>query len=262
MKSAIIHFEPVFSRWDQSLFTRKAFKNVKSEINVNDKQILIYNIPVWKEKPSEKMMLRFISYLKEEEIDTILLSDSAEALSISHVLKKHFKIFNGSFVINYKLYDILRKCAEAHSLELSESTLVLLTSQPEKAKEFILKIYKHIKRIKIKTEKPEIFSELSSFFLYEYGLFIEVSKQTEKKEFELFIYIDGLLDSANLYLGDAKQTEIIFNGKNLFKEIKKYKKLNQITLEFLIYQFCGKLSHQNIKLFFKTYPVRIIKLIK
>ena len=262
MKSALIHFEPVFTKWEQSLFIKKAFKKVKSTIIINEKEIPVYKIPVFSEKPSEKMIQRFINYLKEENIDSVLLSESAALLSVSYMLKNHFKFFTGNYVINYKLYEILKKCAESRSLELSDSTLVLLTESYENAKEFIIKVYKNVRKIKIKTDKPTAFSELASFFLYEYGLFIEISRKEEKKEDEIYILLDGLCESADFYIDGENKTEILFSAKNLFKEITPYVKLNQNTLEFLIYQLLGNLSQQELKTFFKMYSVRVVKLIK
>lgn len=262
MKSAIIHFEPIFTKWEQRFFTKKAFKKVKSTVMINKKEVLVYKLPVTEENPSERMMLRFLSYLKEENIDTVLLSDSAKSLPVSSMLKSHFKYFDGNSVINYKLYDILRKCAENASTELSDATLVLITNKPDVAKEFILKVYKHIKRIKIKTEMPTLFSDLTSFFLYEYGLFIEIVGQAKKQEKDIFILFDGNYDIADLSFNNENKTELIFSAKNYFKEIMPYAKLNQNTLEFLIHQLYGSISQQSVKSFFKVYSVRVIKFIK
>lgn len=262
MQSALIHFEPVFTKWEQNIFIKKAFKKVKSTIMINEKEIPVYKMPVFMEKPSKKMMQRFISYLKEENIEYVLLSESAASLSVSYILKNHFKLFTGGSVINYKLYEILKKCAESRNKELSDSSVVLITESLENAKEFIMKIYKHVKKIKIKTDKPTIFSDLTSFFMYEYGLFIEISRKTEKKENEIYILLDGLYKSADLYVNGDDKTEILFSAKNLFKELTPYVKLNQYTLEFLIHQLSGNLSQQGIKSFFKMYSVRVIKLIK
>lgn len=262
MKSAIIHYEPIFTKWEQRFFIKKAFKKVKSTIMVNKKEVLVYKLPVTEENPSEKMMLRFLSYLKKENIDSVLLSDRAKSLPVSSMLKGHFKFFDGNSVINYKLYDILRKCAESAGTELNDATLTLITNKPDVAKEFILKVYKHIKRIKIKTENPTLFSDLTSFFLYEYGLFIEIVGQVKKQEKDIVILFDGSCDMADISFNNENTTEILFSAKNIFREIMPYVKLNQNTLEFLIYQLYGNISTQSVKSFFKAYSVRVIKLIK
>ncbi len=262
MKSAIIDFEPIFTKWEQRFFIKKAFKKIKSSVMVNEKEILIYKIPVVEEYPSEKMMFRFISHLKDEKIDTIILSDRAKLLPVSSMLKNHFKFYDGNSVINYKLYDILRKCAESQCLELCDATLILATNKPDVAKEFILKVYKHVKRIKIKTENPTFFSDLTSFFLYEYGLFIETARQIKKQEKDIFILFDGTCELADVSFNSENKTEILFSAKNIFREIMPYVKLNQNTLEFLIHQLYGNLSTHSVKSFFKAYSVRVIKLIK
>lgn len=262
MSCAIVHFKPCFTKWNQIFFTKKLKEKIKSEIIISNKKIPVYLIPVVKEKPSEKMIAWFISYLKEEKIDTILLSDDSEALPFINKIKNCFQIFDGTKVINYKLYDILRKCAEVKQVELSKSTLIVYVNEPEFAKNYILKTYKFVKKIKIQTDKPSLFSELSAFFLYEYGLFIDIVKEVKKENNEIIIVLNDTLYESDFYLGKEKNTEVIFSVKNLLSKINFYKKINQNAIEFLIYLLYGNMKDENIKKFFKSYSVRVIKLIK
>lgn len=262
MSCAIVHFKPCFTKWNQIFFTKKIKEKIKEETIILDKKIPVYLIPVVKEKPSEKMIAWFISYLKKEKIDTILLSDDAEALPFINKIKNCFQIFDGTKVINYKLYDILRKCAEVKQVELSKSTLIVYANEPEFAKDYILKTYKFVKKIKIQTGKASLFSDLSAFFLYEYGLFIDFVKEVKKENNEIIIALNDILYESDFYFGKGKNTEVIFSVKNLLSEINSYKKINQNTIEFLIYLLYGNIKDENIKRFFKSYSVRVIKLIK
>lgn len=262
MNLAIIHHEPIFSKWNQIFFTKKVKEKIKREITILNKKVPVYLIPIIKEKPSEKAINQFILYLKEENIDIVLLSNDVECLPVAKEIKKHFLFLNGNKVINYRLYDILRKCADARNTELSKSTLIISAEEPEQVKQFILKVYKFVKKIKIQTNKPSLFSDLSAFFLYEYGLFIEIVKEVKKTDNEIIISLTEKSQQADVCFCNEKNTEIIFSVKNLLYEINSYKKLNQEMIEFLIYLLYNNIKEENIKRFFKTYSVRVVKLIK
>ncbi len=260
MNSAIIHFEPVFSKLDQSIFIKRTLKKVKKNVVIEKKAIPVYILPLCQENPSEKAMMKFISYLKAEGIQRVLLSDAAETFPIIDILKENISIITGMSVINYKIYDILRKCAGARELSLENSTLLLYTNRPALAKELILKIHKHVKKIKIETEKPELFTELTDHFLEEYGIFISVNQ--ERTEEDLKVQLDGIEKKVgmDLYINEEKPSNILFFDKNAFAEIKPFKKLNQSCIEFLIDQYYGTIKNETIRQIFKDYSVRITKI--
>ena len=260
MNSAMIHFEPCFSRMDQGIFLKRTLKKIKKTIKVENYDVLIYKIPICIEKPSERAIQKFILLLKEDLIKNIILSDDAASLPFLEEFKKHFNIIDGASVINYRIYDILRKCVSMKENDLSDCSIILYTNTPELAKECILKIYKHVRKIKIESQKPDLFFDLTSFFLYEYGIFIEINQQKEKQEKELSIVLDDNLESADLFYFNEKKSEILFTNKNYFKEFKKFRNLTQSSIEFLIDQFYGNIDNQSIKMFFKTYPLRISKI--
>ena len=147
MQGAIIHFEPIFSNLDQSLLIKKTLKKVKKEIITENLKIPVYCMPIAEKKPSQKAIYHFVNHLKENNIQSIILSEQAKKFAyLLKEYKKDFYIFNGNYVINYKINDILRKYAREKNIEIGKSTAVLITNSPEKAREIILKIYKIVKR--------------------------------------------------------------------------------------------------------------------
>jgi len=260
MNSAMIHFEPCFSRKDQGIFLKRTLKKVKKTVKIENKEILVYTVPVCIEKPSERAIRKFIEYLKKENIKKIILSDAAALLPFKDEFYKNFSVFDGAAVINYKIQDILRKYVSTKEADLSNCAVLLYTNSPELAKECILKIYKHVRKIKIESIKPDLFFDLTSFFLYEYGIFIEINQQREKNLKEISIVLDSFKEKADLFYYNEEKTEILYFKKDLFNTFKKYRNLNQSSIEFLVDQINGNTSAQSIKQFFKTYPFRIIKI--
>ena len=148
MQAAIIHFEDIFRKKDQ-FFIGKTLKKIKRSIKIENNEIPVYILPVTKEKPSVKAIKRFITYLKEEKIKYIIFSEAALPFrSLFENINEGFEFFSGMHVIHHKIFDILRKCAEKNNVELSASTVTLLTDYPEQAKEMILKIYRYVKKIR------------------------------------------------------------------------------------------------------------------
>ncbi len=261
MQSAIIHFEPVFSNLDQSLLIKKSLKKVKKEMESEGIKIPVYCLPIAEKKPSQKAVHHFVKYLKENNIQSIIFSEQAK--KFEYLLKeyeKEFYIFNGNYVINYKIYDILRKYAREKEMEIGKSTAVLITNSPERAQEVILKIYKFVRKIKIETTCKEKFLKLQEYFLEEYGLFIIFDSKNEKEKNEISILLDNKEIKADLCLAGKNEINLIFACKKEFKEIKKYLQFNQKTLEFIINAHFGGLSEETIKRFFKEAVPKISKI--
>ncbi|MBE7048478.1 MAG: hypothetical protein E7393_03790 [Ruminococcaceae bacterium] len=259
MKAAIIHYEPVFSRLDQSLFLKRTMRQIKSEIKTEDIKIPIYLLPICGENPSKKAIEKFCSYLKKEQIKKIIITNQASSvLKNFSLLEKNFSFFYGDTIIKYKIKDILRKYALLKNLELSKETVVIETDNPNKAKELIAKINQMVRKIKIETKDADKFKSLTEYFLQEYGLFIEINKKNDKHG--IIIQLDSMKekkDSLRLYTEKNNNNQIIFNCKNHFNQIKKYLTLNQKTLELLIFQKYGTINEQNCRRFCKDYHIRV-----
>lgn len=246
MSVALLHFEPCFKKIDQNIFFKRTLKKLKKQVIVCGKPITVYLIPVYEKKISEKAVEKFITYLKSEKVDKILLSDSANSLSCSQKIKNAFLSCSGSSVIIYMVYDILKKCAAQKNIDLYESTIILSDEQPHIMKKTILKLYKYVKKIKILTENPERFKELISEFLYDYGFMIETCNKTEENE----IFINT---------ADYKK-EIIFYIKRIKDEFSYCKNINQAVIEFLCENFFKGFNDSHIKAFINEFSPRVIKI--
>ena len=257
MSSAIIHINIDVSNIQQKFWLTKKLNQSRKSIKVENKTIPVFDLPVSLQYCSEKIIKKCITYLKKENITHILLSDSMKELPASTFLKEHFYTFDGTAVINYKIYDILKKYATEKEIHLADSSLLLYTDFPEKAKEIILKLYKHVRKIKIQTERIQAFSELHHYFLEEYGLFIEIAEKINQAD--ITMNIDQKEEKADLSLMREKN-QIIFSKGSLFVECKPYHEIDQCLIEFYIYYLYGMISKETMRRFFIDYPVRISKI--
>jgi len=245
MNAAIIHFENIFSKTDQILIN-KTLKQVKRIINMEESKIPLYLLPIYKEKPSPRAMKRFITYLKEEKIRYIIFTEAALPYrELFLELTNDFQFFSGHHVIYYKIFDILKKYAEKQGIELTNSTVTLLTEFPEQAKEMILKMYRYVKKIRIKTKYKEKFSPLLEYFLYEYGLYIICDEQEEGVKEEIILPVQNF------------NVDVFFKCKKNIGEISSYINMNQESIEFLIYSLYHSLSEGTVKEFCKEYIPKI-----
>ena len=248
MNSAIIHFEDSFSRMDQ-FFINKTIKRIKKSITLENTAIPMYLLPISKEKPSLKAMKRFITYLKEEKIKYVIFSPSAlPFLELFISQNEGLEFFSGKHVIYHKIFDILRKYAEKKDIELSASTVTILTEYPEQAKEIILKIYRYVKKIRIKTKYKEKFAPLLEYFLYEYGLYIICEEQEENIKEEIILPVQNF------------NINVFFKCKKNVGDISSYIDVNQEGLEFIIYSLYHSLSEETVKRFCKEYIPKISKI--
>ncbi len=259
MKSAIIHFEPVFSKYDQSIFLKRTLRRIKKTFQIEEKEFFVYLMPIFFEQPSEKAMHRMVTYLKEEGIERVLFSKSAKSLQESEILRHSFLTYDGQSVINYKLYDILRKCANSKNLSLEDSTVCISCDDPDTVKKIVFKLYKYVRRITVKTKKPEVFSELVSFFLHEYGLYIEINHEPVEEKNQFILDIDGTETNADFSF-QAERHQVLFSKKHLFAGFMPYHDLDQQAVEFLAEGFYGSLQGNAIREFFDRYLLRITKI--
>ncbi|MBR5236958.1 MAG: hypothetical protein IKW06_06285 [Clostridia bacterium] len=265
MKAAMIHFEPVFSHFNQTFGIKKALLHTKKEIKEEKIKIPVYLVPVTEKNPREKAIEKFSSFLIKEGITHIILSNKAYKNNlIRKKMETTFETFTGTEFVKYKLYDILRKYAGSKGINLGISTLIIETDSPEKARQYILKIYKYVKKIIIKSENEAKFSEITKFFLEEYGLFIPVEQKKSQEENEILIQLDSMVEEKkvlNISSDINRSSKIIFGSKKKFKNITKYLDLNQMSLEFLIFQQYNNINEENIKRFCKDYMIKVSKIV-
>ena len=263
MKTAIIHFEPLFSGFAQSFRFKKALKSSYIIKKDGKYKLPIYRIPVYEKNPSDKATRKFCEFLKQEKIERILFSKETKRVPRAvSFLKNNFPLFTGETVINCSIVEILRKYAAKQDKVLGESTLCVETDSPQKAERMIKKIYKHVKKIKLKTKYPDRFQDIREQFLKDCGLFIEIN--SPKTASELLVQLDSMLpkeEALHLCFDETAGSKIIFKIKNGFTEFEKMTELNQSAIEFLICLQFGKLSEQAVLQFFKSHSVKISKIL-
>lgn len=259
MACGIVYFTPGLSKADRGIFLRRTLRRCKTVISCEGKPVSLFRLPVCETAPSEKAMRRFVTYLKDNQIDRILLSQIPPSVAETLApLTQNFTVFDGFSVINYKIYDILRKYAAKSGINLAESTVVLCTDIPETARQLILKLYRHVRRIRIETGQPERFGDLAAYFLEEYGLYLPLTKQ-EKRQNEVYISADGQRQDCDIVMRGGS-LEVSFFIKDAFRELSHYCKYNQATVEFLCYLHEQTLSDSAISRFFKIYAPKISKI--
>lgn len=259
MACGIVYYEPGLSKADQGIFLRRTLRRCKTVISCEGKPISLFRLPICETAPSKKVIRRFADFLKENAIDRILFGQIPQSIAeISAPLYREFAVFDGFSVINCKIYDILRKYAAMHNINLAESTVVLCTDAPEAARQLILKLYRHVRRIRIETDKPESFGDMAAYFLEEYGLYLPLTKQN-KQQNEICISTDKQTQDSDVVMR-GHGLEISFVIKGTFKELSQYCKMNQASVEFLCYLHEESLSDSAISRFFKTYAPKISKI--
>lgn len=244
----------------QFLFNKKFLRN-KEEIKLFHSFVPLYKIPVSDKEISEKSIKKVIYCLKKEGIRYIITTKKLQIRrNLSERLKKEFIFFDGSQVINYKIYDILRKCAAKKGIDLENSTVRLISNDAGKVKEFVLKFFRNVKKIEIVTDCEKNFTDLSEYFLEEYGLFLLINKEGKYDEKKITVFLDGgKKQSADLYFTEQKSSEIMFSSKNAFNQISSILNFNQESIEFFVYILYGRVCKETVKEFFKKYPTKIVK---
>ncbi len=256
MNGAILHFEPIFSKWDQSIFLSKTLKRIKSEIKVDNMTIPLYLLPINIDTPSEKAMDKFTCYLKEEKVDKVLLTDAVKKLPICKKIKNGFYIYDGKPIINYYLIDILKKCSFDQELSLQESTLVLISDSPEQVKEILVKCCSIVKDVCIDTKHPERFEELRQSILESYGIYVSFSHKRSSKDI-----IISLEDNQKPFTFSMNQkSKIIFYNQKLLKDFLPFIECNQEMLEFFVEKKFNSTKRRYIQQFNKDYPIVIAKI--
>lgn len=144
-------------------------------------------------------------------------------------------------------------------MELAKSTLVLETDDPSRAEEIILRLYKHVKKIRIQTEQRKAFNSLVEYFMYEYGIYIETEAKITNEN-EICVMLDEKNEKqADIYVStnSFKHTKVYFKTKNISDNY--FEKKHQAIIEFLIFNKYAGIKEAAIDAFFKDYQVRIIK---
>ena len=91
MYAAMIDVKPGISKLDQTLFLKRLLKNCKTEIQDNHIVIKKYDIPIDIENPSEKAILKFCEFLKNEKIGYVFVTDAVKQVkSVYDALSKNF----------------------------------------------------------------------------------------------------------------------------------------------------------------------------
>ena len=254
MFGAIIHFEPFFSKWDQSIFLSKTLRRVKSEIEVEGMTVPIYLLPISIANPSEKALDKFIRYLREEKVDKVLLTDVVKKLPCCQKLTDNFSVYDGKSIINYFLIDILKKCSSDYQIPLQECSLVLISNVPTEAKEILEKCYSFVKEIYIDTDHPERFESLQQEFLEDYGIFLSLIHKKQKNEI-----IISLESTQKPYHFSVNQ-KIIFKNVKLLKKFLPFIECNQELIEFFVEKKFNSTKRRYIQQFHKDYPMVITKI--
>lgn len=260
MSDAIIYTQdnPSLLRQIRINQTMQALKLRKQFLNID---YVAYGIPLYKGKIKDKQLNKCIDFIKKDNIENILLSDYADA-EIKEKIMQKFNVINGNRIINCMIFDILKVCAVKKEMELENSTVVLITDNPERAKDVILQIYKYVKKIEIETTEKNQFASLNEFFIHEYGLFIEINIE---KENDKHIYLN--LDEKNHKKADFDfssasflKNKVYFKIKKGEKEIKPFVKLHQAAIEFLMLKNNLQIESAQISRFCREHRLRMMKI--
>ncbi len=259
MACAIIHYEPSFSRMDVGFFIKRTLKNVKKVIQDDECYYLLYLLPICENYFSKKGFDEFVSYLKKENINKIILTKQALKCEKTEKLLNCFNTYDGLSLINAEIYEIIKKCALKKHLQLSKSSLVLYTNQPEKAKSVILKLYHFVKDIVIQTKEEEKFIDLSFYFLENYGIDVLINGKIPKEA--VSVIIDGRFENGN-YDFSFSDSRVLFCGKKIHRELNEILEMNQFTMEYIIENRQKNLENQQIHQFLKENDLKIVKIEK
>ncbi|MBE7010806.1 MAG: hypothetical protein E7418_04870 [Ruminococcaceae bacterium] len=259
-----MHTAFVYTYEETSLFNyilyKRLLKNCKKKEKICDIEFDSYGIPVYKNKFYSKHAELIKQYLKEENIQSVLLSDGTDR-RVKNFLSLHFSIIDGNKVIENKVYDILKKCVEKKESEIEKSTVVIRTNDNYNLQNFILQMYRYVKKIKIETENKEKFTELTEYFMREYGLYIDVESNVKDKEEIVISYGSNSNKKADFYFNSKENKQkVLFKMKKGENTIKNYKEIDQALIEFLIYKKNLMVNSEQICGFMKEYKVRIAKI--
>lgn len=261
MSCGLIYFESGLKMAEQNIFLRRTLKQCETELVTEGKRLLLFRLPVSTERPSERAVFRFIDFLKNKGIKKVYLHEIPKKFAgVIAPIYREFEVFDGFSVINYALYDIIRKYAAQKGMILRDVTLVLHTDAPQKAEHVISLLHRHVHRISIQTSDFERFEALTAHFLNEYGIYIAMYGKKEcKNEFHIVLDEARKADLCDLNLTNGNLS-VYFNMKQYFKELLCFGKCKQDMIEFLCYMHENSLSNAALSSFFKAYAPKISKI--
>jgi len=220
------------------------------------------SVPVYKEKIKERDMEKMIAYLKSNQVTHVLLTqDFLQYTKFCQMMQEKFLMPEGIRIIKNKIFDIIRKCAIENCIEVQNSTVSIVTDSPKEAEEYIMRLYRHVKKICIITQHPDAFLSLQNRFMEEYGLYICCDVENVQ-EHDIIINLEqnqekNHFNARREHLFDNKLQFRMKNGK---KELFTHMPLCEDAVAFLMLQVSLVPTEENVRRFFKDYNVKITKI--
>lgn len=267
--AAIIYYDEDFTVFNEFLFKigRLNDKYITEEIIIEKKNIKIYKIPITLKNITNKkklhlIMKKFVLFLKERNINKIIISDKVnKMINIKEYLKENFFIFNGKNIIKYKFSYIIKRCLKNYE---NIKEIVFFSNNFNIFYDYFNIVFKNYRIQTLVTDYKNMFLSFVDEIYNEYGLMISIKNKNEfiLKNNQFIINTDMELKKDYFDL-DMNSLSLIFSQNGIFKEFYKYIKVSdEKSTEFLIYCMSEGLEKSNITDFFTRYNIRIVKINK
>lgn len=259
MKTVLVH--PVgFSSYYKYICGRGNFSMVQHRYAGIDFEACA--MPVYKEEIKERDSKKLIAYLKSNQVTHVLFAqDFSLYPEFCQKMQENFQVPDGTAIIKHKIFDIIRKCAAKKGVEPQDSTVVLITDSPKEAEACIMRLYRHVKKIRIQTNCPDVFSKLQNTCMEEYGLYICCEgEEIQNNEIAISMKSESATADFCLQKYDVFDYKILLRMKSGEKELFPHLPLHEDALTFLMMKTGVSPTEENIQRFFKEHYVKITKI--
>lgn len=268
--AAIIDYNKDFSFFHELLFKVGNLKSryIEEEILIEEVKIKVFKVPVSlrtlkNEKKRNIIFNKFISFLKENNITKIIISDEAKKLSgLDIFFRNNFFIFDGKSIIKFKFSYIIKRYIKTKNIYSPE--IVIFSNNFDNFYEYFKLIFKNYNVSTLVTDYKNLFLSFSDEMFSEYGFLINIiNEENFTYNNDLFV-INIDIDSEKSYFDiDLNKLSLIFMKNENFKNVYKFFKItDEKVLEFIIYVIYGGLEKSKITEFFNKYNIRIVKINK
>ncbi len=257
---AVLLYPTCFSSYYKYICSRGKFFMVKHSyagIEFN-----ACHVPVYKENIKQRDAEKLIVYLKSNQVTHVLLTqDFLNQTKFCQMMQENFLMPEGIQIIKHKIFDIIRKCAVQKGIEIQASTVALMTDSPKEAEEYIMRLYRHVRKIRIITKSADAFAILQNRFMEEYGLFISCDEEIAlKNEITISLNIIKTESDFNVSRQNLFDNQLQFRMKYGDKELFPHAPLCEDAIAFLMLQKGLIPTEESIRRFFKEHYVKITKI--
>lgn len=268
--SVIIDFNKEFLYKDEILFRLNKLNENKiiKCIENNSIKFFVFTIPIslksiFDEKKLNKTIKKFVRFLKNKDIENIILSYSAKKISnIENILQEYFYIFNGKKVINFCFSNIIKKYINKEKRDNIE--IIFLANNIDSFYYYFKKLFHSYRISGVITENINDFKEIANIFYEEYGFLLNIFEKDSFVDNENYFIIN--IDTSffiNKSDIDLNKINVIFNRcEKLLFLYNYFESINENVLEYAIYVSFRSLDKSNITEFFNKFDIRVVKINK